>query len=392
MRKRDHRTTALSEISHARARQAKARRRRYLHFKRTGHPAPGRHVSEVAGTGHPDLKKIAVPEILSLTKNQEETLQFLQYASAPGRRNRRFRRKRNVKPTSYFDFVGLREISPAAALVLCSVYDVFQRRGGDFKVFDYDDWSPSVKETFAQVGFFKWLDFKGLPSADDYAGALSIQAFESERHHIAEKPVVYLQKLVSAFNLSRESKNESTIDDSASRRVASSILEAVENSVRHAYHPGIAKDIRGRWWVGGVSRPTEGEVIVACYDCGVSIPGSIEDSVTRDPKGLRSYVRGVITRYLKTVGSEEEDNTLDHKRLKLALQYLYSTSGVEGGGKGLAHIASTINDCEDGSVEIFTRRAYFHARKGQRQHFALLPAAMPGTLIIWRIKLYAHPA
>lgn len=393
MKKNSVQSESLFEIRHARARLSRIRRREYLYFKKTGRHTKKSSVVSKGGVegGNNTLKKISVPQVLSLTRNQEDTLAFLHYASLPSLKNRKQRRKPATKPTAYFDFVNLKEISPAAALVLCSMYDVFQRRGGDFKVFDYDDWQPSVKETFAQVGFFKWLDFKGLPSSYDHSGELSIQAFASEKRHVASKPVLYLKTLVSAFNSSRALKSESTIEDTASRRVASSILEAVENSVRHAYHNGTPKDIRGRWWVGGVSYPASGEVMVACYDCGTSIPASIQESTSPDPKGVRKHVRKVIQRYLRTATNQEVDNELDHKRLKLALRYLYTTSGVEGGGKGLSHIASTIDECEDGSVEIFTRRAYFCAKKGHKDRYKLLPAAMPGTLIIWRMRLYAHP-
>jgi hypothetical protein len=347
-----------------------------------------KNLSKHTKDGERSLKKLPVPEVLSLEKNLKATIEFLNYSSRPSRRNRKLRRKKAAKPSSYFDFVGLKEICPATALVLCSIYDVFQMRGGNFEIFDYDDWNLSVKEVFAQIGFFKWLDYRGIPSTYDYSGDLPIQAFESEKRHIPEKPIRYLQQLISAFNVSREKSAKSTIDISTTRRVASSILEAVENSVRHAYHQGVPKDIRGRWWVGGISYPNSGEVMVACYDCGVSIPASIENSDLGDEKGVRRYVNAVIQRYFNLHGVVEDENELDYKRLKIALRYLATTSGVEGGGKGLAHIASTIEDCDDGSVEIFSRRAHFYAKKGYPKRFTLLPAEMPGTLIIWRMKLY----
>ncbi|WP_412073944.1 hypothetical protein [Tritonibacter mobilis] len=339
-------------------------------------------------SGNPEIKKVPIPSVLSLRKNSKETLEFLAYASRQNRRNRKVRRKGAEKPNSYFDFVELREICPATALILCSIYDVYQMRGGDFEVFDYDSWHPEVKKTFERIGFFKWLDFKGIPSSFECSVDLPINAFESESLHIPERPILYFQNLVSAFNASRQKNLESTIDEGTSRRVASSVLEAVENSVRHAYHQGIPKDIRRRWWVGGVSNPSSGQVMVACYDCGISIPGSIEVSDFGDERGVRRYVRDVLGRYLRMKEVAEAENELDHKRLEVALRYLSSTSGVDGGGKGLAHIASTIDECEDGSVEIFTRRAHFHVKKDGHGRCDLLPAAMPGTLIIWRMQLY----
>ena len=128
--------------------------------------------------------------------------------------------------------------------------------------------------------------------------------------------------------------------------------------------------------------------MVACYDCGLSIPGSIEASDSGDERGVRKYVRSVLGRYLRINDVTESNNQLDHKRLEVALKYLSTTSGIDGGGKGLAHIASTIDECEDGSVEIFSRRAHFHVTKGGHGRCDLLPAAMPGTLIIWRMQLY----
>ncbi|ARU03006.1 hypothetical protein [Yoonia vestfoldensis] len=336
----------------------------------------------------PDIKKVQIPEILSLEKNREETLKFLSFVSLQNKKNRKRRRKGTGAPSEYFDFTNLKEICPATALILCAVYDVYQRRGGDFRVFDYDEWDAGVKETFAQIGFFKWLDFKGLPSAGNVVGELPIRAFESEVLHIPAKPVTYLQDLIEAFNNIRERASKTIIDEETSSRVASAILEAVENSVRHAYHDGIPKDVRRRWWVGGVSNPKSGEVMVACYDCGVSIPGSIAGSVLDDQRGVRTYVQGVFRRYLRRSVTEEVGHELDHKRLQVALKYLATTSGVAGGGKGLAHIATTIDDCQDGTVEIFTRRAHFYVKKGDVGRCSLLPEEMPGTLIVWRMQLY----
>lgn len=332
-------------------------------------------------------KKLSVPKILSLSENNLETLEFLHFASEQARKNRKGRRKGLGRASAYFDFANVEKICPATALVLCSIYDIYQMRGGDLQVFEYAKWHPHVKNTFSEIGFFKWLDFKGLPSSDDLSGELPIQAFESEAFHVPEKPVTYLQKLVLAFNSHRERDSETIIHEGASKRIASAILEAVENSVRHAYHPGVPKDIRRRWWMGGVSHPASGDLMVACYDCGISIPGSIAASDLDDVRGVRKYVREVLTRFLSKKAVTEDDNDLDHKRLEIALRYLASTSGVEGGGKGLAHIASTIDDVPDGDIEIFSRRAYFCATKKGSIRSTLLPSAMPGTLIIWRMKL-----
>lgn len=332
------------------------------------------------------IPRVDCPSVLSLEENAKKTIPFLEVASRQIRLSRRQRRQPANRPIKgIFDFRTVDKICPATALILCSIYDVRQARGGDFQVYDYEEWKPAVKDTFTKIGFFSWLRFRGIDTPGQEQ-ALPIEAFQSETEADARVTGTYLTKLITSFNKAREEVRTSKIEAETLKRVASAIIEAVENSVRHAYTPGTPKDLRRKWWIGGVSEPHLGEVKVMCYDAGVSIPSSIENSHLDDPHGVRQYVRKVFSRFLR-LNRVRADDGLDHKRVEIAVKYLASSTRQEGAGKGLSHIASTINELPDGDIQIYSRRAYMKFRKDGKTISQLLPAPLPGTLIVWRISL-----
>ena len=376
----------LHVIRSSRAQYTSFRRARYLNIKRKGifTRVDERKIKKSS------LKKAKCPTIICLEENREETLLFLLQASSVNDRNRRQRRSPPPPTTSYFDFTPVEKICPSSALILCSVYDTLIRRGRKFHVYEWDDWKPQVKKVFERLGFFEWLKHS---VATDAAGESelpiqSFQSFQSKSKADSTTTGTYVE------TLSKSIENFSELEDPKVKfrwgQTASAIIEAVENSVRHAYDQSYPKFVRQRWWIGGITDPKTRSLQIICYDAGVSIPAHIEryalDSEL-DATLIKKQVGKVLNVFKTKTNQIENDHNLDHKRLGIAMRLFTSSSFKSGSGRGLSSIASCIEQFTDGEVEILSRRAYYTKSKGNRPQSALLSSSLPGTLIIWKVSL-----
>ncbi len=337
-----------------------------------------------------NLKKSPCPNILCLEDdNRDETIAFLNQLPGANNPNRRLRRYKNTnskntdpsKKSNYFPFSEIEKICPASTLIISSHYFIYKKRRGAFDIIDYPEWNVEVQDTLEKMGFFDLIGFDLIP-ADKNLQKIPITGFKSGNKATNEEVTKYFRRLV------HEVDGMGTNEDSF-KQTASAIFEAVENSVRHAYTDNFPKDVRDRWWLGGILSLNKKEITLVCYDKGISIPKHIKE-VALEEKGhrMRAWVNGAINLLIKSTGEEEFDDNLDHIRLKKAMEYAKTSTRKKGSGKGLSHIAKTIEGFKVGSnVKIMSRRAYAEITQNKPPDFTLLDTPIIGTLIIWKIIL-----
>jgi hypothetical protein len=110
-------------------------------------------------------KRIPLPENFCLEQNYEDTAVILaeiwDVLSVALKRHyggAKFT-KRPSKLQSFFDFVPVRRISPAAALIVASEYDRSRTLvDWSIPIINHDRWSPDVTDTLEEIGFFELLD------------------------------------------------------------------------------------------------------------------------------------------------------------------------------------------------------------------------------------------
>ncbi len=330
------------------------------------------------------LKKTPCPEILCLDSNIEETISFLKRlpgAYIPSRNSgRRIKNYSTSKIKRYFDFASVKKICPASALIISSCYFMCKIRGGNMSINDWQDWDEGVKSTLAEMGFFELIGFDLIPTSKD-SQEISVEDLRSGDKTNNESIAEHFQRLVQKLD-EKDSMGKNNI---SFKQTLGAISEAAENSVRHAYTGDFPKDVRNRWWFGGMLSPNKKEITFVCYDKGISIPKHIKEMAIKEEKHYR--IKTAIERWILKTGKGESDDNLDHKRLEFAMQYAKTSTGNVGGGKGLSHIVKIIEGFPGGEVKIISRRAHAVVTKGKAPVFTLLDTPIIGTLIIWKIRL-----
>ncbi|MCA8834655.1 MAG: hypothetical protein K8953_06165 [Proteobacteria bacterium] len=339
---------------------------------------------------HKGLKKIPCPKNVCLDSNIDETIKFLKKIPGGISTNRKSMRRLNRKSKTskvmdrYFDFPSIEKICPASALIISANYSTYRRRGGIINVVRWGKWNKKVKQTLTKMGFFELLGFTDI-TTDESLQDIPIKGFKMDRTASNQIITPYFTQLVTKvsakFNIHK--------DDMVFKQTMFAIEEAVENSTRHAYvtenSAEFSEDVRGAWWFGGMPLIDKKQITLVCYDKGRSIPRSIKESYLEPKKRI---MHDWVNQVMNKAGMSEFDNNLDHKRLEIAMEYLTSSTGNKGGGKGLSHIVKSIDGFKDGSnVRIMSRRAYAIITKGKDNVFTLLDTPIIGTLIIWEIRL-----
>ncbi len=404
MKKRKLSDIILDEIRRGRVKYLIKRRNKTNNSKTSSNYINDKQDRIIDTKKHRNLKKIPCPRVLCLDNNTNETIKFLNQipgSNIPDNRTNRKLRRRLIKKSkspktikSYFDFASVEEICPATALIISSSYFMYKKYEnlGAINVFDWKKWNQNVKDTLRTVGFFELLEFNLIPT-DENLHKIPIKGFRSGKRVTNAETTKYFQRLEHEV----DEKFFKDKENGSFKKTASAISEAVENSVRHAYPRDMAdqldpiefpEELRNRWWFGGIISPDIKKITLICHDKGISIPRHIKDAASEeDGYQMHSWIKARIDQFITNVGKTENDDNLDHKRLEFAMQYAKTSTGNEGGGKGLSHIVKTIEDFPNGKIRIMSRRAHAVITENKDPVFTLLDTPIIGTLIIWEIRL-----
>ncbi len=349
--------------------------------------------------GNAPRRQESLPAIFCLEENRDEVVAFLDSLRSRFALNskiRSFPRRpgRVRKIGKYFDFSAIKNITPAAALVLAAEYDrahlrqlasVMVRASHAGKnidpdayrlsLIDIDRWSPQVVRTLGQLGFFQLLDFEEfvpeVPERDEY-----ILEFVSGNNVDSEATAELTTKLRELLTKLQIPNEEIAV------HLQGRIIDAIQNVRDHAYPHNISWRYPpiGRWWLTASVDAIENRLDLIVYDQGITIPGSIPIS----PK------RALITSAFRKIFNLEEDFTnskYDGKAIKAAIETGQSGTDKEYRGRGLIFMRDLVNFCDRGELRILSRfGAYLYRSDGVDEEW-FHETSIGGTLIEWRLYL-----
>lgn len=169
---------------------------------------------------------------------------------------------------------------------------------------------------------------------------------------------------------------EGRLAEGISKGLYEGIVEAMTNTLHHAYLGQIGTQLRHRigrrWWM--LSQERDGLLSVAICDLGIGIPRSLP----RSP----SFPWESIKRLWQTLRLDGSDASA----IKVALQLGKTRTEQKGRGKGLSEIVEAVRLSERGRVIISSNKGVFTSAPndnyvGNHSH------SIRGTLIHWQVPI-----
>lgn len=279
---------------------------------------------------------------------------------------------RGIRRWVRIDFTPIKSLSLAGAVVLAAEIDRWRHmKRAKLKPRDIDAWDPEVKRRLASIGFFELL---GIDNPIEDEGVIDEQN-------------VTILPLISGQRLEREELHGllAAIMKAVARvlrqdpRVYGALIEAVYNSITHAYPDEIKCEfppLKNGWWATAGWSPMQNSIKFWVYDQGVGIPATLPRSSYWEP------VRALLAK-APVVGRSLGD---DSHLIKAALE-VDRTSLSGGHGKGLQDVVAPVHDLADGSVRILSGRGAILHSSGETKVTADRLLHLGGTLIEWTIPV-----
>lgn len=364
--------------------RAKLRRRRAGKIRVILDSKRGRHVSWVR-------ERIEMPRNVCVRENYNEVvskIRNLANASENEIRLLQKRIKKNRKPPtryrSFYDFAMIDRCTPAAALMIAAEYDRLRALSPrDLPLFNVDDWKPEILQLFDQIGFFALLDI-ARPPRPPATGTLTVIPFKTGNTFGNQEAGALMTTLAEMVVGADPGGLRDAETRTARTRLYSALVEACENTRRHAYQG--AERLHGRksvarWWMTGSYDSTDKRVTLVVYDQGITIPRSL-------PHWDRfGSIARAISRVFGRPVPNPEDPSLDGFMLRTAMQIPRSSTGLEYRGKGFPAFKAVLDDCATGSLRIVSRSGEFILEKGKRPYVRQLELPLEGTLVEWDLRL-----
>ena len=223
---------------------------------------------------------------------------------------------------------------------------------------------PIVHAVMCQIGIYQW-EHDPLPEADR----------EDVRHWMSANGVATEGEKGGSMLEAYEGR----LAENLTSDLYAGIVEAMTNTVHHAYAGHKGKELRrfiGRhWWA--LSQERDGELTVAICDLGIGIPRSLPRSATFTSSAVRSV--------WKTLGLDRSDASA----IKVALELGRTSTGQKGRGRGLSEIVEAADLSEGGRVLISSNKGVF-VSTGGKSYAHNHSHAILGTLIHWSVRISAR--
>lgn len=295
---------------------------------------------------------------------------------------------------TYFDFTAIRQITPAAALVLAAEYDRARMRvlvsamvraarlGKELDVdayrlslIDLNHWAPQVVHSLGQLGFFELLDIDEfvpeVPERDEH-----ILPFVTGDNVDSEAIGELTGKLKDLLDKLAVPNEGTTV------HLHGRIMDAIQNVRDHAYPSGVIWQYPpvGHWWVAASVDTSENRLDLIVYDQGVTIPGSI-------PRSPRRALISAALRRLVGIDETLIDPKYDGVAIKAAIEAGTTGTDQPHRGKGLMFMRELVTFCKRGEIRILSRNgSYVYGGKGM-EDVKTHDMSIGGTLIEWRLYL-----
>jgi hypothetical protein len=328
-----------------------------------------------------------MPSVLCFDKNSENTVAALHQMGTrmrvpmrgtrlnqPHSRHRRGR-IRSIPP--FRSFETIKEISPAAALVLAAEFErVWQLGGSKPFVANIHRWDKKVVETLWEIGFF---DIVGFPTSTPEPSSAGDEIVVRMRSGKTADPAS-IAELTSHLQALFPGEAQGSADGLV--HMYGALIEAIVNVVRHAYpRQGSfwGRPSRMWWMTGAVDRRVRWTTAVV-YDQGVTIPVTLPD--------WHRY-GGFIERIAASVGIAPlpSDTRYDGRVIEVAMEESLSSTGEAHRGNGLAQMRNFVDHCHAGHLRILSRCGEVVFRPGSKPDVKTHDVSIAGTLIEWRVLL-----
>lgn len=170
--------------------------------------------------------------------------------------------------------------------------------------------------------------------------------------------------------------HEGELADGISKGLYSGIVEAMTNTIHHAYIGAEGEKLKygigQRWWM--LSQERDGVLNVAICDLGIGISKSLPRSKTYSFDSVK-----------KLWDSLRLDNS-DKSAILVAIELGKSRTGHSGRGRGLSEIVEAVNLSVDGRVYISSNKGAVSFSKKSNSAFNH-SHSIRGTLIHWQVPV-----
>ena len=306
--------------------------------------------------GHP--LSLSLPERLSFERNYRETTAFFDA----------LREEAAARVPLRIDFTTLREVGPAAALVLAAELDCWRlRQKHRIRVLDIARWDRDIRHLLDEMGLFDLVRvINPPPPVEAPRPALQFIRFKSGK----------LADGTLAQDL-RTDLEAVTGRIPGWQHLYRGLAEAMTNVRQHAYpsadDSGSAHGAIQKRWMCGAYEAERKLLTCSFFDRGVGIPATLPRTHPRE------RIRGVLSR----LRLSEDDASL----IAAATEIGRTSTDAGHQGRGLADVMAFVRQSKYGRLRILSRRGKYTYDSAGRRDTSSLPSSIGGTLIEWEIEL-----
>ncbi|WP_152492625.1 hypothetical protein [Roseovarius sp. THAF27] len=306
--------------------------------------------------------------IFSFTKNYIESVTFLRDLKVAALK----KAPPNIRHSVFIDLSEVKDVSPAAALVLAAEVDRWRQvKRTRLAPRNVSDWDPFVLQTLHSMGFFRLL---GVESG--VAKSNTPQAVEVTMLPIVSSTRLEGGLLQPMMDLLARAANILGQDP----LIYPALTEAAYNATLHAYPDDQPTEFpipAKCWWATACWNIEGGVVKFIVYDQGVGIPATLPRSKHWE------QVRALFPQGLRVA-------TADASRL-IAAAIQFDRTSLEGGhGKGLQDVVTPVDKTVGAKVRLLsgTGKVTYHNGGGVKLEDETLHIG--GTLVEWTIPVDSY--
>lgn len=334
-------------------------------------------------------RRVAAPRNFCLETNYEECARCLtalresltgslkEYHKVPGAR----RPERRHIP-SFLDFATIERCTPSAALALAAEYDRARSLvPWNIRLINLHNWRRDLIELLDEIGFFDLLDIDRPKVGGNKRSAVTVVKFETGNTFGNTEASALTRRVAEMIVQADPDGLLDEVVTQARLRLYSALVEACENTRRHAYHEGegYPPEIR-RWWMTGAVHQVEKRLTLVVYDQGATIPFRLP--------GWEGFA--LVQRALALVGLAapmQGSTALDGIMLRIAMTVPRSSTREPHRGQGFPAFLQVVKGCERGRLRVVSRSGEFTYEKGKPARGRQLPVPLAGTLVEWDLWL-----
>jgi len=313
---------------------------------------------------HNEYIPLEVPDVLSLRQNYDATCNLLESI-------RDLVLIRGLPVFLYFD--NVKHIQPGAALALTS--EVFRARnlrpgrGHRFPLTGNFPQDERARRTLVEMGFFRLLHIE--------APAVDWSAHDGETFHLGFMTLTQADpELIREFH--HDLLEEVVLLEAGARRkLQGALIEAVSNTIEHAYSvPPPYAFMSRRSWLGGYVNPAKREFLLMVLDHGAGIPATLDATL------IERFIR--LSRF-------KAPTPQDCELIQYASELRRTSTLQPGRGKGFENMKSFVRACDDGELRVNSRCGQYIFKSDGSEVGSELSKSLGGTMIQWRIRHSSAP-